>query len=276
MYVGIDIGGTKTLVAVLNENGVIHEKIKFPTNPNYSEFLLDLKKAINSLGMHDFKAGAVAVTGPRTDRKHGRIVNSSNLPWRNVPIQHDAELLCGCPLVIENDAKLAALSESMLLKDKYKKVLYVTVSTGIGFGLVVNGVIDTSVGDAGGKPMLLEHKGKLVSWEDFASGHAIVERFGKQAKDINDQQTWKIISRDLAKGFIHLIAIMQPDVIVIGGGVGNYFEKFEIYLKEDIENYKIPLVKLPKMIKAQRPDDAVIYGCYDIAKQHFNHEKYHN
>lgn len=275
MYVGVDIGGTKTLVAVLDEHGVITEHSKFPTPHDYSEFLRDLSKVIAGLKAKEFAAGAVGIPAPSIDREHGVGINFSNLPWRNVPILQDTEDICHCPIAIENDAKLAALSEAMLLKGKYKKVLYVTISTGIGIGLVVDGIIDTSIGDGGGRTILLEHDGKIMPWEDFAGGRAIVARYGKKASEISDEATWKAICRDLAKGFIHLIALMQPEVIVIGGGVGTYFDRYGKLLQTEIENYQIPLIKLPVLVEAQRPEEAVVYGCYDLAKQTFPHAKVH-
>jgi predicted NBD/HSP70 family sugar kinase len=169
--------------------------------------------------------------------------------------------------VVENDAKLAALSESRLLKDKYSVVLYITVSTGIGIGLVVDGKIDTNVGDGGGRALLLEHKGKMMSWEDFASGRAIVERYGKKAADITDEGTWRAIARDLAKGFIQLIAMLEPEVIVIGGSVGVYFDKYGKLLTEEIKKYHVPLLSMPVIKQAGRPEEAVVYGCYDLASQ---------
>jgi glucokinase len=273
MYVAIDIGGTKTLVAVLNNEGVIVEQIRFLTDKKYQDFLNELKKTIPRLEHKDFIAGGIGLPATRLDRKHGKAFNFSNLPWEDVNILEDIKDITNCPMVIENDAKMAALSESMLLKDKYKEVLYVTISTGIGFGLVLNGKIDTSIGDGGGKTILLEYKDRLMPWEEFASGHAIYKKYGKKAKDIKDEKTWREISHELAKGFIHLIAIMQPEVIVIGGGVGNYFNRFSHFLRDDIEKYKIPLIKMPVIIEAQRPDEAVIYGCYDLAKQYYPNGK---
>lgn len=269
MYVGIDIGGTKTLVAVLSDDGVITEELKFPTPLSYDDFLKDLKSTLNKLNTKDFKAGGLAMPATVMDRDNGIGVSYGNLPWRNVPVQHDVEAILNCPLVIENDAKMAALSEAMLLKDEFKSVLYVTVSTGIGYGLVKNCEIDENVGDGGGRVIMLEHDGQMMPWEEFASGHAIVKRYGKKAKDIKDSGTWKRISSDLAKGLIHLIAIAEPEVIVFGGSVGNYFERFNKFLEEDIKSYAIPLIDMPKLIKAQRPDEVVVYGCYDLAKQRF-------
>lgn len=272
MYLGVDVGGTKTLVAVLNDHGVILEEQRLPTPKKYDQFLKNLEKTLASFDHKDFKAAGVGMPGPGLDRERGVGINFANLPWRNVPMQSNVEDLAGCPVVVENDAKMAALSESMLLKKEYKSVLYVTISTGIGYALVVNGVIDKSVGDAGGSSIILDHKGKLMPWEHFASGHAIVERYGRPAHDIEDKETWQTICRDLAKGLIHLIAIMQPEVIVIGGAVGVYFDRYGKLLQTELKKYDLPLIKLPELRGAQRPEEAVIYGCYDLAKQVFAHD----
>jgi predicted NBD/HSP70 family sugar kinase len=271
MYLGVDVGGTKTLVTVLNSDGIIRECAKFPTPKSYDHFLLELRHTLAHFKTQDFHAAGVGIPVTVFDRKHGRAINFGNLPWRNVPIQLDMEHICKCPVVIENDAKMAALSEAMLIKEAYQKVLYVTVSTGIGIGLVVDGKIDTSIGDSGGRAIVLEHKGKLTPWEDFASGHAIVETYNKRAMDIKDKATWQKICRDLAKGFVHLIALTQPEAIVVGGSVGTYFDRYGDVLKAEVKKYHLPLVPMPDIIAAQRPEEAVVYGCYDLAKQRFPH-----
>jgi predicted NBD/HSP70 family sugar kinase len=269
MYAGVDIGGTKTLVAALDDNGVITESSKFPTPPDYEEFIRQLTATIDAFTTKEFIAGGLAMPITVFDRDHGIGVSFGNLPWKNVPIHNDIEKIFACPIAIDNDAKLGCLSEAMLVKDTYKRVLYITVSTGIGFALVNDGIIDENVGDGGGKMMLFEHDGAMVPWESFASGHAIVERYGKKAMDITDDDTWQHICRDLSIGFVELIAILQPDVIVIGGSVGTYFERYGKILNEEIKKYDIPLLVPPPIIGAQRPEEAVVYGCYDLAKQRF-------
>jgi glucokinase len=259
---------------VLDAHGTIIERNKFPTPKTYEKFLVELKKALESFEHHEFLAGGVAMPG-KIDRKHGRVVKFGNLKWENDPVQHDLEKMVHCPFVLENDAKLGALSEAMLLKGKYSKVLYTTVSTGIGIGLIADGKIDTSIGDAGGRALLLEHRGQLMSWEDFAGGKAIVTRYNKRAAEINDKETWQAICRDLAKGLIQLIAMVEPDVIVIGGSVGTHFEKYGNILAAELKKYHLPMLNLPELRQAQRPEEAVVYGCYDLAKQHFPHADAH-
>ncbi|QQS17852.1 ROK family protein [Candidatus Saccharibacteria bacterium] len=224
MYICIDIGGTKTLVAAVTNEGVISESVKFPTPKDYDDFLRELGIAVDGFKTKDFRAGTVGMPVTIFDRRRGIGVSFSNLPWRKVPIQRDLEKLFACPMLVENDAKLAALSESMLIKD-YHKVLYITISTGIGEALVVNNEIITAIGDGGGRTMLFEYKGKMTPWEDFAGGRAIANTYGKPASEIHDPAIWKKISRNLTPGFLQLIAVLQPEVIVVGGGAGHYLAR---------------------------------------------------
>lgn len=266
MYLGIDVGGTKTLVASLDDNGVIQEQFRFPTPPDYDDFLGELAANVARLSTQDFRAGCIGVPGI-LDRQRGIVRRFGNLPWQDAAMQADTEGIAHCPMAIENDAKLAGLSEAMLLKDTHQKVLYVTVSTGIGIGLVVNQRIDSSFGDAGGHDMMFEFRGRLASWESFASGKAIVRRFGKKAADITSQSTWQHIAFDLAKGFHELIALTQPEIIVIGGSVGTHFDKYGDYLLTELRKHETPMSPVPPIIGAGRPELAVVYGCYDYAKQ---------
>jgi predicted NBD/HSP70 family sugar kinase len=268
MYAGVDIGGTKTLVAALDDNGVIVEKIRFETPKTYEAFLDEFKKAFKQLEHHDFSAGGVGAPG-KIDPVRGCGVWFGNLTWENVPLDHDIERIMHCPMVVKNDAQMAALSEAMLLKETYHKVLYVTVSTGIGYGLVVDGVIDEALSAHGGKNILVEHHGRLVPWESFASGRAIVKRYGKRASEITDEKTWRAIVRDLRPGLLELIAITEPEVIVFGGSVGTYFDRWGTLLQAELDKLKTPLVSVPKLMSAQRPEEAVLFGCYDLAKETF-------
>jgi len=267
MYIGIDIGGTKTLVAALDKNGVIAASVKFPTPKNYNDFLEELTRVLHEeLPFSEFRAGCVAAPG-MIDREHGKFELGGNLTWKNVSPRHDIERIVHCPMLLENDANLAGLSEAMLLKDTHAKVLYITISTGIGTGFIVDQKIDPSMADSEGGQMMLQRGDRVVKWESFASGKAIYERYGQKASEINDVKIWKAVVADLAVGFVDLMAVTQPDVIVIGGGVGHYLEKFHDLLVEELKKYASPLVPIPPILKAQRPEEAVVYGCYDLARE---------
>lgn len=268
MIAAVDIGGTKTLVAVFDNSGNIKEKQKFPTNPDYNKFKHELAEVVAKLSTSDFSRGVVGMPG-RVNREEGiSIRGGPNLPWTNSPICHDFEKIFKCPFRLENDAKLAGVSEGSLLKGKYSKVFYLTVSTGIGGAYVVDGALDPSLVDAEPGHMMLEHKGEYRKWEDFASGKAIVAAYGKKASEITDKEAWDTIGRNLAEGIINIIATLTPDAIVIGGGVGSHFAKFEPYLIKALSSFNNPLLSKPAILQAQHPEEAVIYGCYEYAKQH--------
>jgi glucokinase len=265
MYLCIDVGGTKTLVAAVDDSGVIKEEFRFPTPQIYGDFLTELASNVAKLSTDDFRACGIGIPGIVDHEKGiGRVF--SHLTWQEVPIHSDIERIAQCPVVVENDAKLAGLSESMLVK-QYHSVLYVTISTGIGLGYIVGQRIVPELASMEGGHMLLEHHGKYQRWEDFASGSAIVKQFGKPMFEIEDPETLKTIARNIAIGMIDLIALLTPDVIVIGGSVGTHYQKYGAYLQEYLNEYDNPMITLPKIKAAERPEKAVVYGCYDAARQ---------
>jgi len=268
MYLGVDIGGTKTLLAAFSPSSEVLKIIKFPTDQNYDKFVQDIAAHLPELGVKEYQAGCVAVPGV-VDRTNGKGIRMGNLGWHNVPIADDVEKIAKAPMVVENDAKAGALSEALLIIKEFRRALYITIGTGIGIALITDGVIDANESDSGGKSIMLEHQGQIQSWESFASGKAITQQFGKRAQDIIDEASWKIIARNLALGITNLIAIMQPDVIIIGGGVGQYYERFVQFLSDELKHFETPLTPIPPIRKAQRPEEAVIYGCYELAKARY-------
>ena len=265
MYVGIDVGGTKTLVASLDEYGVIQEQFRFPTPQDYDEFLRQLAENVANLSTKEFKACGIGIPAV-IDREHGIGRAFAHLDWHDVPVHADVEHIVHCPVALENDAKLAGLSEAMMAK-QFRKVLYVTVSTGIGTGYIVDQKIDPELANNEGGHMLLEHQGKYQRWEDFASGSAIYKKYGKKVAEINDPRSLRLIARNIAIGMIDLIAILNPDVIVMGGSVGTHYPKYGEYLNEYLRKYDNPMIQLPPIKAAERPELAVVYGCYDYARQ---------
>jgi len=267
MYLGIDIGGSKTLLAAFTDGGKLSGEYRFATNSDYGRFLDDLTAALKTnFADFEFEYACCAVPG-RINRKTGIAEDFGNLKWHNVAIKDDIGRLVLAPILVENDAKLGGLSEALLVHDKYKKVLYLTISTGIGGGVIINGKIDPVLVDMEPGHMLLEHDGKLQKWEDFASGRALHEKYGKLASEIDDAAIWKSFAVDIALGLEELLAIIHPDVVIIGGGVGAHFEKFSRLLNEALKKNESDMVKVPPIIKARRPEEAVIYGCYDLTRQ---------
>lgn len=268
MYLAIDVGATKTLLAVFSQDGKLLYEKKLPTNHEYDQFKKDLGQHLSpdELKTSEISAVACAIPG-KVDRRQGVGITFGNLPWQNVPVVADLEkILPGVPVFVENDANLAALYEAHAHK-KYKKVLYITLSTGIGSGLIVDGKIDPAYADSEDGHMVLEHEGKLTKWEDFASGHALVERFGQKAERLDNPFAWKAYAKDIARGLDVLLAVLQPDVVIIGGSVGAHLEKFLPQLEQELKKIVGNMVNLPPIIKASKPEEAVVYGCYKFIRQ---------
>jgi glucokinase len=267
MILSIDVGGTKTLLALFDGSKIVKTQ-KFETPIMYPDFVRELKQAIHDVvGDTTLSTCSIALPGV-IDRDNGIALSFGNLPWEHVQIRGDLADVLDCPIYLENDAKLAGLSEAHEVQDLYKRVLYVTISTGIGLGLTVDGKIDHSVHDAGGKAIMLEHQGKIMAWEEFASGKAITAKFGKRASDITDSQDWYVIARNIAIGLVDLVTLLSPDCIVIGGGVGTHLDKFQEKLFEELEIYHSKMITIPPIIKAKHPEEAVVYGGYLLAKYH--------
>jgi predicted NBD/HSP70 family sugar kinase len=270
MYVAIDIGGTKTLVATLDDDGVITYKHRFETPKDYADLLTGFREALDQLPHKEFIAGGVGVPG-RIDYEKGVSLGSPHVSWGHVPLRDDCADIFGCPFVIDNDANMAGLSEAMLHQDK-SSVLYITVSTGIGTGFVRDQRIDPAFVKSEGGHIILPHDGKLEEWETFAAGSAIYRRLGKPAADINDEKDWRDIAHDLALGIYTHLAILQPDLVVIGGSIGTHFDHYAPHLLEELRTYESSLVAIPPIVEAQRPEEVVLFGCYDAAKQKFGDE----
>lgn len=267
-YLGIDVGGSKTLLAAFSQDGKIEHEFKFKTNPDYNQFLDELKTNYErEFGKYSFKACGCGAPA-EFDRTTWIAKRLGNLPWINVPLREDIAKITGLNVVIENDANLAGLSEALLVHDKYKRVVYITLSRGIGGKLIIDGMISRETPGAEAGFMVFDHNGKLTEWEEFASGDALVNKYGKRASEIEDSAIWAEYSYGVAAGLEPLLAIWQPDAVIIGGGVGAHFEKFKAPLEKHLrKTYSSHMVSVPPIIKAQRPEEAVIYGCYDYIKQ---------
>lgn len=158
------------------------------------------------------------------------------------------------------------MGEALAVKDKYRNVLYISLGTGIGIGHIVDGQIDTQLSDLGGDGFLLEHKGHLMAWEDFASGKALYEQYGQKASAINDPKVWRLYAADLAKGLQHFIDALQAEIVIVGGGVGVHFDKFGHFLHQELVELSNS-GQVPPIVRAKKPSEAVLYGCYAYCRQ---------
>lgn len=264
MLVTVDTGGTKTLVASFTEEGLLGEETRFPTPKDTKEYVKVLRKLlVDTYGKETVEAIVVAIPGTI---KNGVAVWCENLKWKNFDVASAlAGVLGDTPVLIENDANLAGLSEARELTPIPRSVLYVTVSTGIGTGIITNGHIDPGLRYSEGGRMPVEFHGKIREWEEFASGQAIYKTYKKYARDIIRKSTWNEIADRISRGLLAIIPIVQPDTIVIGGSIGTYFEKYAPQLQGILYEKLPPHIQSPVIVKAAHPEEAVIYGCYYYA-----------
>lgn len=273
MVIAVDIGGTKTLVAAVNQNNEILNQVKLPTPQNYDDFIKELSSNIKTVSSETPKIIAMAVPG-LLDRENGIVKILGNLPWINKPIVADIVKSTGINnVIIENDANLAGLYEANNLENINQRVMYITFSTGIGTGFVINGELVKELLNAEGGHMVFEHNGKMIDWEELASGKAIVEKYGKRASDLDDPVAWREIAKCMAAGIVDNLAIFMADTVIIGGGVGTHFNKFGVMLNEEVENLLQILAMIPKpiIVGAKHAEEAVVLGAVILAHQHEQH-----
>jgi predicted NBD/HSP70 family sugar kinase len=264
MITAVDVGGTKTLIAQFNGQKKMINELRFPTPEDQDEFLSELVKHLSSLD--DVTSISMGIPGRAKD---GVILYCPNLPlWKNVPVEKTLHSAFKCRVLIENDANLAGLAEINALSPLPEVGLYLTVSTGIGSGLVVNGRLASGLSGHSMGHMVFNHAGKWQEWEDFASGRAIVAHFGKLAQDLKTTKEWEWVAEQIAVGLCAILHPLRPDVVVFGGGVGEYLKHFKQPL-EDILDKRLPDPSIrPPFHVAKHPYEAVLYGCYYHATHH--------
>ena len=272
MIVTIDTGGTKTLISSFTHNGNMGESIRFPTPSDPKQYVETLRETVRAQYQHD-KVDIIVIALPGII-KDGVAVWCQNLGWSDFHAAKQLkDILPGVPVLIENDANLAGLAETRALNPVPVSSLYVTISTGIGSGITTNGVIDPGLRHSEAGHALVEYDGRVQQWEQFASGHAIVRVYKKLARDITSKRTWHQIADRMSRGFLAVIPIIQPDVIIIGGSVGSYFSRYGYMLEQILKEHLPAHIPCPKIVQAQHPEEAVIYGCYYYGKDHLTRKK---
>ncbi len=191
--VGIDIGGTKLATVVADSTGHILHKVRRPTlserGPEYAlQLLFDMVRQTTELaGLEQEAISAIGVScGGPLDTKTGIVYSPPNLPgWDALPLKAQLESEFQIPVTIENDANASALAEYRFGGGRgYNAVLYMTMSTGIGGGIVIDGQVyhgaNDSAGEVGHQILLPDGPncgcGKRGCLEALCSGPAIARR----------------------------------------------------------------------------------------------------
>lgn len=261
MLIAIDTGGTKTLVAGFKDDGSMLEPIRFETPKDKHKYIDSLMSTIKThYELSQIDAIVIAMPGIIDN---GIALHCPNLEWHNFDIRGQLEShFPKSKILVENDANLAGLAEFRSLKEVPENGLYITISTGIGTGIISYGKINQSLSKSEAGHMILEHDGVFRQWEDFASGRAIKLRYSKYAKDIHSKRVWYQITKDISSGLLAIIPVLQPEIIIIGGSIGTYFDRYADTLSSYLDEKLPKIIGRPIIKQAIHPEQAVLYGCY--------------
>ena len=257
MYLVIDIGGTKTLIALFSKRGRVRRRYKFKTPQDKIQFLNELSRNLQDFLKYDIRALAVAVPGHVRIEQKNCSTNLGNRDWGWFNLSDTLNKLFSCPIYYENDANLASVYES---KGIPGKTVFLTFSTGIGGGVARDGkllVNDTDGFEPGHKKY--SYNGETKEWEDIAAASALEKAFGiKYATDLRGKEIMQDVATRIYLGLPDIIKEYRPNTIILGGPLGKIFRLYAKYLP------KIPKVKFRR---PKRPTESVIYGGYLYAKQ---------
>lgn len=287
---GIDIGGTKTAIGISSGSTGRVKCVTFPTvsERGAADLVARIAEHCKSLMAEcqiervDF--AGVACPGP-LDVKSGRIVYIATMGFIDVPIRKMLEEALNIPIYLENDANCAALAEySLGVARGMDPLVYVTVSTGIGCGIIVNGQILSGAHSSGGElgHFTVEPNGrpcpcgKFGCLEQYASGTAIARDGGASTKAVFDlaregnQEMMAIVDAAADRlgfalsGVYHLI---DPQAIVLGGSVTRSYDVFSKRLMQAVEQYTQPIagrryeIAISEFDGNQGVIGAILYGC---------------
>ena len=252
MYLGIDIGGTKTLIAAFTHRGRVIRKYKFKTAQNKDKFLLDLNRNSQMFLKYHFQSVVVAIPG---SVQKNCSVSLGNRDWGTFSLLKPLKELFNCPIYFENDANLATIYESHRLRGR---TIFLTFSTGIGGGIADNGLLSDKSRKFEPGHIIYEYNGVKAEWEDIASAKAIGEAYNRTATDLREAEALQDVAKRVWLGIPDVIHRYSPNNIILGGPLGKIFKLYVGYLP------KIPKVKYRR---PKRPLESVIYGCFLYAKE---------
>ena len=263
MYLCIDIGGTKTLIALLDKDGKVLHSVRFATIADQNIFYDNLLQQIRvNFVLSNIKAISIAMPGIV---KRNQAIWLGNLPWREFDLATllKNDLGGNFPIYVENDANLAALSEARLCKGR---TLYLTLSTGIGGGIVEDGHLVKRYSDfePGHTEYIWNHE--KLEWEDIAAASAINKKYGRLVSEIKDTDIWHDVTNRILLGLVPLITSLKPDRVILGGPLGLMLDNYRKMLRKGLATELPAKITMPRLHAAKYHDLSVIYGCYYYAK----------
>jgi fructokinase len=288
--IGIDLGGTKTEGILLDEKHDIIERKRIKTHQEngYDSIVKSITFLINDLKKKTSGKTSIGLSTPGvTDPNSGLIKNSNTQCLIGMPLKNDLENILDQEILMENDANCFALAESLLGSAKgYGTVFGVIMGTGVGGGIVINGTIHKGRSNIAGEwghhtlyPKGREcYCGKQGCVETYISGPALERRWTSWSRSTESLQTitqtvyelpahkawFKLWKEEFLKNFgmalANVIDILDPDVIILGGGVSNIPFLYDEGKKAVYENVFSDLVNTP-ILKNKLGDSAGVFGA---------------
>ena len=304
-FLGIEIGGSKLQLFVGDQSARVLERLKLPIDRlrGGQGIRVQINEALAKLlKRSDVAAIAVGFGGP-VDRRSGRIARSHQIEgWSDFPLQTWLRDLTGKPVLVDNDANMAALGEALHGAGKgADPVFYVTLGSGVGGGLVVNGEIfhGAPPGESEIGHLRLDQQGTIV--EDRCSGWAVDSKIRQliksgrgtilndlvgtairgearflsralEAKDAEAEHILRETADDLGLALSHVTQLFHPEVIVIGGGLSLVGEPLRAAVAEALPRHIMKVFgQGPAIRLAGLGEDSVPVGCLAAAAKRHAH-----
>ncbi|MGL5078611.1 MAG: ROK family protein [Waterburya sp.] len=256
VVIGVDLGGTAIKIGRFLRDGTCEKSISLatpqPANPR--PVVEAIAKGIKLINQdYNCQAIGLGVPGP-TDTARRIAKKSINLPgWDDVPVADWLEAQTGLPTILENDANCAAIGEAWLGAGRnFKDFILLTLGTGVGGAIFINGKLFTGRCGAAGELGLITlnpdgfpcRSGNQGSLEQYASIGSILRCTGKEpavmgelakAGDLIALEFWQSYGKYLGAGIANLIYVLTPEAVIIGGGISASAEFFLPATLKEIE-----------------------------------------
>lgn len=277
VYIGLDIGGTKFLVAAADQEGRILRRVQKPTPYDRDEGIALLMAMADEVAAGEEIAAFGAAVGGPLDWQRGIVSPLHQPTWRDVPLKQIFEERYNCPLYLDVDTNVAALGEYRFGGETARRLFYMTVSTGIGGGYVIDGKLyrgmdgaHPEVGHQGIAYRCMHPEnitcecGAPDCLEALVSGNGIQRIYGKKGQELNEEE-WAEVGYNLGQGLRNIATIYLPDVIVLGGGVvvggaDKLLPAIDKVLKDNLFLVPIPKVKISNL-----GYETALQGCIALA-----------
>lgn len=273
IYIGLDIGGTKILAAAVDEAGKELGRMRADTPSELSAGLELLHKMIAGLAAENKIMGIGATCGGPLDAVSGVVSPLHQPNWRNIPLKAIMEQRWQCQFQVDVDTNVAALGEYHLGGYGERTFLYVTLSTGMGGGFLLDGKIYHGKGHPEVGHQMINFRschpdravcecGAGACLEALVSGNGIQQMYSKPAEQLTRQE-WDEVAYNLGQGLRNIAAILSPEIIVLGGGVAVGGGKAFIAAAAEYMCRGLKIVLAPKVSLSRFGYDTALLGaCY--------------